>query len=114
MTAEPEHDEEAPIRSRIVGAIQPCEDSSVMVSHVYEPDGVENCEHGHPSHDPGMVELYVQHGEDDVMVQIFPGAALTLANRLTRAANLALESMEEPPDLEREAGRFGVPDGHEG
>jgi hypothetical protein len=33
--------------------------------------------------------------------------ALMLANRLTRAANLVLESEEDVPDVEREAARFG-------
>ena len=32
-----------------------------------------------------------------------------MANRLTRVANLILESREEPPDIEREAHRFGRP-----
>lgn len=109
---------ETPLRSRIIGGISPCEDSHVLVSHLYEPEGSGGeCEHGdchNSAHDPGMVDLYIQHGEDEASVQMLPGAALELANRLTRAANLVLETWEDVPDVEREAGRFGVPAGHEG
>ena len=36
-------------------------------------------------------------------------SALIVANRLTRAADLILESREDPPDIEREAHRLGAP-----
>ena len=104
--------EEVPLRTRIIGGISPCEDSTVVVAHLYEPEGAsgkcihDGCEHN--AHDPGMVDLFVEHGDDAVSVQMFPGAALELANRLTRAANLVLESGEDVPDVEREAARFGA------
>lgn len=104
-----QHTHEAPeLRERIIGGVQPCEGANVIVSHIYQPDGAETCDHGHPSHDPGVVELYVEHGEDVVTVQMLPGAALMLANRLTRTVNLILESAEDVPDVEREAARFAA------
>jgi len=79
------------------------------VDHVYEPEGAGTCHHegcGKPSHDPGMVGL-VMSGEDaTVSALLEPGEALVLAERLQRAASLVMESMEEPPDIEREAARY--------
>ena len=101
---------DAELRHRIVGVIHPCGDSAVVVAHLYEPEGTsgqcecDDCEND--AHDPGMVDLFVEHGEDDVSVQMFPAMALELANRLTRTANLILESLEDVPDVEREAARF--------
>lgn len=99
-----------PLRARVVGAIYPCEDSTVIVAHLFEPEGSSGeCDNdgcGNDAHDPGLVDLTVLHGEDGVAVQMFPGEALELANRLERAANLVLESAEDVPDVEREAARF--------
>ena len=79
----------------------------IAVDHLYLPDGSFNCQDcGAPGHDPGMVGLIV--GDGSALLE--PELALTLANRIARAANLILESMEQPPDIEREAARFGAPD----
>jgi len=43
-----------------------------------------------------------------------PDEALLLADRLKRAADLVLETLEDPPDLEREAARFGMGEGSPG
>jgi hypothetical protein len=78
----------------------------IAVDHVYLPDGSFTCSDcGRPGHDPGMVGLIV--GEGSALVE--PEVALTIANRLTRAASLILESHEDPPDIEREAHRLGAP-----
>jgi hypothetical protein len=45
--------------------------------------------------------------DDDASMVMTPEDALMLANRLTRAANLVLETMEDAPDVEREAARYG-------
>ena len=80
---------------------------AVIVDHVYEPEGMTTCECGAPGHDPGMVGLMLAGGEKKaVSVLLTPERALLVANRLTRAANFALESGEDPLDLDREAARY--------
>ena len=105
MTAEPEHTE---LRTRTIAHLHPevCDDTFIVVEHVYEPDGVDTCHCGDPTHDPGMVGLVIAHGEEATSVMLLAEEALVLANRLTRAATLVLESMEDNPDIEREAARF--------
>ena len=107
MTNDRNH-EDGGLRIRTIGRVfpGPCDDAMVIVEHVYEPDGVDTCHCGAPTHDPGMVGLVVAHGEESTGVMLFAEEALTLANRLTRAATLVLESMEDTPDIEREAARF--------
>jgi hypothetical protein len=97
------------LRTRTVGVIDADDDTVIIVEHVYEPEGATPCvDCGKPSHDPGMVGLIVGgHDDDDpVSVLLFAADALVLANRLTRAASLVLESEEAVPDIEREAARF--------
>lgn len=100
------------LRTRTLGCIHPDEDTVIVVEHVYEPDGASSCEHcGNPAHDPGMVGLVISSEDEDGTAQassVLMAAedALTLANRLTRAASLVLESAEDNPDIEREAARF--------
>ena len=78
----------------------------IAVDHLYLPDGSFACSDcGAPGHDPGLVGLIV--GEGSVLLE--PELALIVANRLTRAADLILLSREDPPDIEREAHRFGAP-----
>jgi hypothetical protein len=111
------------IRSRTVGRVYPADDDTVIVvEHVYAPEGAVACEDcGKPSHDPGMVGLVIssddEDGDGDGFTSVLMDAedALLLANRLTRAASLVLESQEDNPDIEREAARFtaaerGAPD----
>jgi hypothetical protein len=110
-----EHDPEAPaIRSRTIYHMlldDGPEERDLLIEHVYIPEGeAGNCEHcGSPARDPGLVGLIVG-GESALLTA---EEALTVANRLTRAANLVLESEEDIPDIEREAARF-APAGREG
>jgi hypothetical protein len=108
MSTEPEA---LPMRERSFGIVQgACTDASAEVAHIYEPDGAETMDCGHGSHDPGMVELSLDHDGEHASIWLTPAGALLLANRLIRAANVILESGEELPDVEREAARFsGTP-----
>ena len=77
----------------------------IAVDHLYLPDGSFNCQDcGKPGHDPGMVGLIVGDGSALIDAEL----ALTLADRLTRAAHLVLESQEEPADIERDVARFAA------
>jgi hypothetical protein len=111
------------VRSRVIGRVYPDDDTVIVIDHVYEPEGGPPCEHcGGQSHDPGMVGLVVSSlleddddGEPDpVSVLMTAETALLVANRLTRAANLVLESEESLPDIEREAARFAPVEGTAG
>jgi len=83
------------------------EDTTVVVDHVYEPEGTGTCEDcGKPAHDPGMVGLTLAGEEESVSALMEPSQALVLAERLQRAASLVLESQEDAPDMEREAARY--------
>jgi len=109
MTNDRNH-EDGGLRIRTIGRVfpGPCDDAMVIVEHVYEPDGVDACDCGAPTHDPGVVGLLVGHGEDSAAVTLFAEEALELANRLTRAASLVLESQEDCADMEREAARLAA------
>jgi len=77
----------------------------IAVDHLYLPDGSFTCDdRGRPGHDPGMVGLIV--GDSSALLDA--ELALTLADRLTRAAHLVLESQEEPADIERDVARFAA------
>jgi hypothetical protein len=106
MTATPEH---PTLRSRTVGCLHPADDNSITVDHVYLPEGSHECsEPGcvRPAHDPGMVGLIMSEGDNAVSALLEPEEALILAERLTRAASLVLESGEDPADIEREAAKY--------
>lgn len=100
------------LRTRTIGRIHPDEDTVIVVEHVYEPEGAALCEHcGEHAHDPGMVGLVIGSEDEDgppnaASVLLTAEDALVLANRLTRAASLVLESAEDIPDIEREAAKF--------
>jgi len=104
------HPEAVPLRTRTL-LFMPLEDqdSAVCVDHVYLAEGeAGTCEHcGGQAHDPGQVGLIV--GEENVLLTA--EEALVIANRLTRAAELVLESMEDAPDLERDMARFAAATG---
>ncbi len=88
-------------------------DVAVTVAHVFAAEGESGaCHCGLPAHDPGNVGMTVtgrdgQGREVTLDLQATPEGALLLADRLARAANLALESVEDLPDMEREMARFG-------
>lgn len=101
------------LRTRTIGVIfGDCGGDRIMIEHVFAPEGSFGCEEcGGPGHDPGMVGLGID-GDDDqqAYAMLSPEEALLIANRLTRAAGLVLESAEDVPDVEREAARFTAPD----
>jgi len=105
--AAPEHNHEGP-RARIVYRTidDGSEEKEIFVAHFYLPEGeAGECGHcGSPAHDPGLIALSV--GDETAMLTA--EAALVLANRITRTANLVLESEEDVPDIEREAARFAA------
>jgi hypothetical protein len=109
------HPEEAPLRARnIHSVILEAGGTELTVDHVYLPEGMAGqCCHEdclNPAHDPGLVGL----GLDDKAALLTAEEALTLANRLTRAANLIFESEEDRPDIERDMARFGAPQQEDG
>ena len=106
--------EASPMRSRGLGTLRAdADDTVITVEHVYLPEGAAGtcCEPDCDgvAHDPGMVGVVMADDEDTVCCLLSAAEALTLANRLTRAASLVLESEEQVPDVEREAARFGAP-----
>lgn len=107
------HAEGIPLRTRTIGVVfGDCGGDRIAVEHVFAPEGAFECDDcGAPGHDPGMVGLGID-GDDQqsAYAMLSPEEALLIANRLTRAAMLVLESQEDRPDVEREAARFAVPD----
>src|ERR1700683_1490764 len=104
--------EAAPLHTRDIALIHPYGDgASILVQHVYAPDGsgwhyAEDG--GSASHDPAPVAVTMTDGEGQATTLMSAENALLLANRLTRAASLVLESGEQRPDVEREAARFAA------
>lgn len=94
----------AHLRTRTVGGIATDEGASVDVDHVYLMDADEAAKP-----DDGMVGLFVKDEQETaVSVLLTPAEALTIANRLTRAAGLVMESDEDLPDPEREYRRHAT------
>lgn len=103
-----ENDESSQLRARTLHTLYADDGSEITVEHVYLPEGAAGrCEEcGGPAHDPGHVGLVIDDGMATCLLT--PEEALVLANRLARAANLILESSEEPADVEREIARLGA------
>lgn len=96
--------------------------ASINIEHLWQAGEIPcpGCSELHD--DPGLVGLTLildLDDEDDnagdessaglaplVMAVMEPGVALVVANRLERAAALALEGTEDPPDFSREARRM--------
>jgi hypothetical protein len=93
------------IRERLILSMEVSGDAAeVQVGHVY-PAGTVPCpDCGEACESAGCVSLDVLA---DGPALLAPEEALLIANRLTRAANLVLETMEGPPDIDREAARLG-------
>jgi hypothetical protein len=83
------------------------DETPIAVSHLYLPESEAGvCPHCHEPHqNPGVVGLAL----GDEFAAMDAELALTLADRLVRAAHLVLEAEEQPADLEREIARFGAP-----
>lgn len=100
-----EHEHQPP-KSRTIGVIAVDEDTLITIDHVYDP-GDAPCEHcGKDCLDPGMVGLTITEGQSEAAALLSVGEALAIANRLTKAASLILESCEAPADLAREAAKL--------
>jgi len=108
-----EHEAEAgPGRVRNLGLLflDDQDEGVIGVDHIYLAEGAFDCtDCGQPGHDPGHVGLTADDGDLIARMVLTAAEALVLANRLTRAASLVLESEEQVPDVEREAARFGAP-----
>lgn len=108
MPENPEPGHEPPqFRRRVLAEITLADGTEVVIAHLYPPDkvGCPGC--GGDCVSAGLVSLEV----DDPNPWMSPEEALLIANRLARGANLVLETLEDAPDVQREAARFGaVPD----
>lgn len=98
-----DHDHGSTLKFRTVGLIEAHEDAHIAVQHVY--DNSTCPEHGSLV-DSGLVGIAIHDetpGEEQfASVLLDPPDALLLADRITRAAHLALELAEDLPDVERE------------
>jgi hypothetical protein len=114
MTTPDEPESRSRVRCRSVGHLD-YDDISLSVAHVFAAEGESGkCTHcGENAHDEGGVGLAItgitEDGQEVTLDALMaPEDALLLANRLTRAANMALESGEDLPDIEREMAKFGA------
>jgi hypothetical protein len=100
MTDEHEHDGE--FKSRTVGFIDAGEDTHIEVEHAYDNTSAV---HGGLVN-KGLVGIAIHDqtpGEEQFATALLGARdALLLADRITRAAHLALELEEDLPDVERE------------
>ncbi len=71
--------------------------TEIVVDHVSTRG---TCECGHL--DSGCVGLSIREKEAEIQILLTPEDALLLANRITRSANLVLETHEDLADPERE------------
>lgn len=102
------HEHPAP-RERNIADFETADGTSIRIDHLFiAAEDLEPCPNcGGQCVSAGLVGLVL----DEVPAVLSPEEALMVANRLTRAANLVLETLEDAPDPEREAVRFGaVPD----
>ena len=99
MNTENSAHENNDLSTRHVGSVFPTENTHADVELISF--------HEHRDNYP-LVSLSVHdHAhEEEASVWMNPDEALLLANRLTRAANLALETAEQPPALEDELARL--------
>ena len=98
-----DHPSDAKLRFRVVGCIEVHDDCRITVEHVF---GNTVCpEHGSLT-DSGLVGIAIHDetpgGEVFASVLLDAADALLLADRITRAAHLVLELMEQLPDPQRE------------
>ncbi len=105
MTVDQEQDHDhGELKTRLVGCIDADFETSIAVEHVYD-NGV--CECGILN--TGFVGIRILNGirnehpeEKWANALLDAHKALLLADRITRAAHLVLETTEQPPDIERE------------
>lgn len=107
---DPGHDHEhefPPFRSRNLTELSTTDGSEISVDHLYvAADDLEPCPNcGGACVSAGLIGLSV----DASAAVLSPEEALLLINRLQRAVSLVLETLEDPPDMDREAARLGFP-----
>lgn len=93
-------------KSRLVGCVMPYEDFAVFVDHVWLAGAGED-----GLADPGMVGVAIEADGEEASILLAARDALELANRIQRAAEMCLESIEDLPDTEREYQRWTRPPG---
>lgn len=105
-----DHDEQAcpPLKARGLGHLHFSDGTIADIEHVFAGEGSITCgDCGEAVQDAGFVGLTIADDEGVVQAMLAPEDALLLAARLTRAANLVLETGEQPPDFDREAAKYG-------
>lgn len=85
------------IRVRNVAMLCPYEGTRIWIDHLWEAEPRED---GHA--DEGEVGIMIEADGQSTEAFPNPGDALLLADRIPRAADLALETREDQPDLDRE------------
>ena len=109
MPDDHDHGHEAPpFQSRNIARLFTDDGSEISVDHLYAASAdlapCPDC--GGACVSAGMIGLDVLV---DGPVLLSPEEALLLINRLQRAVNVVLETMEDPPDMDREAARLALP-----
>jgi len=97
---EPGHDCRPRVRN--IGRVYTAAGDEISIDHLYHPDPDPCPACGGKCETVGAVGLTV-NGE---FAPLDPEEALLVVNRLARGVSIALETMEEPPDLAREIARF--------
>ena len=112
------HHDDGELKTRLVTVIEAAYKTLVAVEHVYDNDVCSAC----GTLSTGFVGIKIRNEPDDkpepedergderdgekcASALLDAGEALLLADRITRAAHLVLETTEEPADFEREGER---------
>ena len=100
---EPGHEHQhRPPRKRNIGRVFTEAGDEIAVDHLYDPDPDPCPDCGGDCIAAGMIGMTA----GSITVTLIPEEALLLASRLERAVNVVLETMEDPPDIERDMARF--------
>lgn len=126
MTVDQDHDhhDHGELKTRLVTVVEAAYKTLVAVEHVYDNDVCSACgtlstgfvgirirNEPEPEDERGDEHGDEHDGEKCASALLDAGEALLLADRITRAAHLVLETTEELPDIEREVIRHS--EGHE-
>jgi hypothetical protein len=105
-----EHDHEhafPPFQERNIADLYTTDGSNIRVDHLYVASAdLQPCPScGGECVSPGLIGLVL----DEESAVLSPEETLLLINRLQRTVNAVLETMEDPPDMDREAARLALP-----
>jgi hypothetical protein len=104
------HHDHGELKTRQVGFIDAGFEASIAVQHVYDNGVCTDC--GTVNTGYVGIKILNEHPEEKWANALLDAhRALLLADRITRAAHLVLETTEEPPDFERDVIRHS--EGHE-